>query len=236
MNVADAERFLAQTLADLKLSGGEKQALTAWLADQVKTDAQRGAVRHTAFDLARKAVADPTAVQVIGWLEDVLRTISPVQPPAGGPAGPGEVAAFFAPGDACWKHIVHRIESTRRTLDLCVYTITDDRISYPILHAHHRGVKVRVITDAEKLDDAGSDIGKFRAAGIAVKLDDIDRSKTSGHMHHKFGLFDAGRLITGSYNWTRGAADTNYENIVDTTDPRLVSLFATEFDRLWNRF
>jgi phosphatidylserine/phosphatidylglycerophosphate/cardiolipin synthase-like enzyme len=73
-----------------------------------------------------------------------------------------------------------------------------------------------------------------------VKLDDVRGGRSdpgiNGHMHHKFAVFDAARLLNGSYNWTRGAADTNYENLVDTADPRLVAAFAAEFERLWNRF
>jgi phosphatidylserine/phosphatidylglycerophosphate/cardiolipin synthase-like enzyme len=131
--------------------------------------------------------------------------------------------------------------TARRTADVCVYTITDDRISRSILDAHRRGVKIRIISDHDKSFDPGSDIQKFREDGIAVKLDDIhkhsDRSRgQDGHMHHKFAIFDGVRLLNGSYNWTRGAADTNYENIVDTDDAKLVAAFAAEFERLWKRF
>ena len=55
-------------------------------------------------------------------------------------------------------------------------------------------------------------------------------------MHHKFAIFDGARLINGSYNWTRGAANVNYENLVDTGDPELIAAFSEEFKRLWNRF
>jgi mitochondrial cardiolipin hydrolase len=58
----------------------------------------------------------------------------------------------------------------------------------------------------------------------------------NGHMHHKFAIFDGERLLNGSYNWTRGAANTNFENLVDTGDPELIAAFAEEFKRLWNRF
>jgi phosphatidylserine/phosphatidylglycerophosphate/cardiolipin synthase-like enzyme len=146
---------------------------------------------------------------------------------------------FFAPGEGCWRHLVSRINHVRRTLDLCVFTITDDRVAHPILEAHRRGVRVRVITDDEKAFDAGSDIHKFRAAGIPVKVDDVPgpgESGLTGHMHHKFAIFDGTRLVNGSYNWTRGAADCNYENVVDSADPKLVAAFAAEFERLWNKF
>ena len=55
-------------------------------------------------------------------------------------------------------------------------------------------------------------------------------------MHHKFAIFDGTRLLNGSYNGTRGAADMNYENLVDTDDPNLVAAFSAEFERLWKRF
>jgi phosphatidylserine/phosphatidylglycerophosphate/cardiolipin synthase-like enzyme len=55
-------------------------------------------------------------------------------------------------------------------------------------------------------------------------------------MHHKFAVIDGKTLLTGSYNWTRSAADFNEENVVVTDDPRLVSSFAAEFEKLWKKF
>ena len=239
MNAADAERILAHTLDDLTLSGGEKTALAAWVAANAKTDAQRGVVRHAAFDLARKASANLPAARLVDWLEDVMRTLAPVAAPQQGGGTPADDLAFFAPGDACWRHLAGRITQARRTMDLCVFTITDDRVSNPILDAHRRGVRVRIVTDNEKAHDAGSDVHKFQAAGIPVKFDDVHGpgvSGLSGHMHHKFAIFDGTRLVNGSYNWTRGAAEVNYENLVESSDPKLVAAFAAEFERLWKKF
>ncbi|MBN9121941.1 MAG: DUF1669 domain-containing protein [Planctomycetes bacterium] len=240
MNSEDLIRFLTQSLADRKLSGAEKSALTDWLARNVRTDQHRGLVRHCAFEVARTATVDPAAGELVEWLEDVMKVIAPLGGPQGADAPrAGADEAFFAPGEDCLHRIVHRFGACRRTADVCVFTVTDDRISRAILDAHRRGVAVRVITDAEKQYDAGSDVQKFRAAGIAVKTDDIHASAEpglNGHMHHKFALFDRTRLLNGSYNWTRGAADVNFENVVDTADASLIAAFAAEFERLWNRF
>ena len=240
MNAADAERFLAPTLADRKLSGGEKAALAAWLAENAATPQLNGVVRHAAFDLARRSAGDPATTQLMDWLEDVMRVVAPAPTSAGSGGGAGgDTVAFFAPGEACLRHIVRRVTECRRTMDLCVFTVTDDRISHPVIDAHRRGVKVRVISDNEKATDLGSDVHKFREAGIPVKLDDARgpaEHGINGHMHHKFAIFDAARLLNGSYNWTRGAADVNYENVVDAADPKLIATFAAEFERLWARF
>jgi phosphatidylserine/phosphatidylglycerophosphate/cardiolipin synthase-like enzyme len=243
MNSEDLERFLHQSLADHRLSGGEKTALADWLAKNVVTDQARGLARHVAFEVARTAVADPAAAELVGWLEDVMKVLVPMGTPvahAPGSPQPGDDLAFFAPGERCLQHIVHRFGQCRRTAELCVFTITDDRITRAILDAHRRGAKVRVISDNEKCHDPGSDIHKLRDAGIPVKTDDAPAGRSdpgiNGHMHHKFAIFDGTRLLNGSYNWTRGAADMNYENVVDTADAKLVAAFAAEFERLWNRF
>src|SRR5262245_55153978 len=163
MNAEDLSRFLSQSLADRKLSGGEKSALSDWLARNVKTDQHRGLVRHAAFEIARSAIADPVAAEVVEWLEEVMKVIAPIQGEAQGANAPrsGVDEAFFAPGEACLHQIVHRFGACRRTADVCVFTITDDRITRAILDAHRRKVAVRVITDADKQHDAGSDIHKF---------------------------------------------------------------------------
>ena len=146
-------------------------------------------------------------------------------------------AAFFSPGDACWQHIVHRLSLAHKTADLCVFTITDDRISRAIMDAHRRGVKLRIISDAEKAHDLGSDLQQFTDSGIAVKLLRVvshTDPHAGGHMHHKFAIFDSTNLVNGSYNWTRGAAEQNQENIIDTDDRALVVRFQKEFDAIWD--
>ncbi len=89
---------------------------------------------------------------------------------------------------------------------------------------------IRIITDDDKAGDLGSDVDRLASLGIETRQDRTDR-----HMHHKFAIFDQSTLLTGSYNWTRGAADRNLENFIVTADPRLLRAFSREFDRLWSQ-
>ena len=133
---------------------------------------------------------------------------------------------------AAWRAISKtRLRACRRSADLCVFTITDDRITRALLDCHRRGLKLRLITDNDKAFDLGSDIERIAAAGVAVKVD-----RTPFHMHHKFAIFDGGAVLTGSYNWTVGAAKNNEENLVVSNDRRLLTAFTGEFDRLWKKF
>ena len=227
MNAAELDALLRQFLVDHKLSKSERGVLTDWVRKNVAGDQQRAVARSRVFEAARNAVSDPQAVEVIAFLEDVLKVIAPMQP-AGATAESPDSQVAFSPGDTCLGTIIHWLTSCRKSADICVFTITDDRIANAILATHRRGVKIRIITDNDKAEDLGSDVPKFIAAGIPLVED-----RTPFHMHHKFAIFDGVRLLNGSYNWTRGAAADNMENLVDTGDPKLIAAFQREFDAIW---
>lgn len=167
--------------------------------------------------------------------EERASASAPPSSPTAAPASAGRATATvaevaFSPGEECLQVIRAQISRARRTIDVCVFTITDDRIAAAILDAHRRGVKVRVITDNDKSLDQGSDVERLARAGVAVRKD-----LTEYHMHHKFAVFDGQRMLTGSYNWTRGAERYNEENLVVSDDPRLVGPFTQEFEALWKK-
>ena len=137
-------------------------------------------------------------------------------------------AVYFSPGTSCLNAILEQIEAARSSLKICVFTISDDRITRAILLAYRSGIKVKIVTDNEKLFDQGSDIRQLAQAGIPVRVDN-----TANHMHHKFAIADNEVVVTGSYNWTRSAALYNHENIVVTSAKSIVAGFCEEFDRLW---
>ncbi len=220
------EAWLGETLEDRRLSRPERQALRE-VAASLKSPAELESIRRRAFDLARSALSDPADLPIFEWLEDVVKALGAPGPPAG---ARGVASAHFSPGDDCLKTIVGLLGRSTATVDLCVFTITDDRVAEAIFAAHRRGVAVRVITDDAKADDLGSDVGRIEAEGILLRVD-----RSPFHMHHKFAVFDAATLLTGSYNWTRGAAADNEENLVVVDDPRLVGPFRATFETLWGR-
>lgn len=226
MTLDEIEAALARTLDDHRLSRAEREALAPILATLPPTIGPRE-VRRRACKVAREALHDPSALAVVDWLEDVLRVLD--RDDGARPAD--EVAeAYFSPGDECWMTIVRLLEQSKSCVDVCVFTITDDRISQAIIAAHRRGVAIRVVTDNEKAADPGSDVGWFERERVPVRVD-----RTAYHMHHKFAVFDRARLLSGSYNWTRGAARDNDENFIATSAPRLVESFCRAFERIWTR-
>ncbi len=225
MDRKEFDDFLLETLDDEHFSRKEKDLLKELLAETQPDENKLAQYRSQAFAAAKKAINDPNGAKILDWLEGVVKVLQS----RSGEAGEKPVVhAHFAPGDDCPGRIAQLVQSARKSLDICVFTITDNTISRPILEAHKRGVKVRVLTDNDKLEELGSDIKEFAEAGIDVKID-----RTEAHMHHKFAIFDQTQLLTGSYNWTRGAARFNHENFVVTNDVRLVARFLAVFEDLW---
>lgn len=222
MNDGELRAALLATWDDHQLSRAERRALQELVLAARRPDDARHRVRHAAFALGRELAAKEGAEGVLAWLDEVVKA---VWPPVG--EGPPVAEAHFSPdGDPCAR-LVALVEGASRRLDVCVFTITDDRLAIAIARAHERGVPVRVLTDGDKAEDVGADVLRLRAAGVPVRF---ERSEV--HMHHKFMLADE-LVVTGSYNWTRSASRANFENVVVLGDAGLVARFAAEFERLW---
>jgi phosphatidylserine/phosphatidylglycerophosphate/cardiolipin synthase-like enzyme len=219
---------MAATLEDRRLSRTERRALREVLAEEPLDEPARLRVEAALFEIATRALADPRDAAIVAWLRASLAALREA------PADPAPVApshAWFGPDDPLADTLAALLAAARASVDVCVFTITDDRIAAALEAAHSRGVRVRIVTDDEKSADPGSDIGRLERRGIEVRSD-----ASPAWMHHKYAVLDGERLLTGSYNWTRAAAEGNHENLLATSDPALVRAYAEHFERLWARF
>ncbi|MGE0330800.1 MAG: phospholipase D-like domain-containing protein [Ramlibacter sp.] len=215
---------LDTSLADLRLSDAEKHSLVTALRQAQPPEEGFRQLRNEAFRLARARLAGNEPAAVLRWLESVVRALDVARAPALSVRS----QACFSPGEDCLNTIIRHLRDARKSIDLCVFTVSDDRITREILAAHARGVALRFITDNAKEFDAGSDAARLRATGVPTVVD-----RTDAHMHHKFVIVDGRWLLNGSYNWTRSACDHNEENLVVCNDPALVRQFQGCFDQLW---
>ena len=222
------EKHLAESFQDFKLSNDEKYSLRSILENLQDKDEMLSFARNKAFDIYREyqKVEVNTFLHGVNWLEKVVKTIDGVR----SDYSVSNPAAYFSPGDSCANQIVNCIHNAKSSIDICVFTISDNNISDAILSAHEKGKRVRVISDNFKAEDRGSDVYNLAKQGVAVKLD-----KSPHHMHHKFAVFDHKVLINGSFNWTRSASMKNEENITVLYDRHLVHEFSEAFTSLWEK-
>lgn len=214
---------LLQSIDDEVLSRSEKKSLKNLIGDQPLDQDQLNFLRSKIYDIALEKATTENYAAILGWVKNANSLLLPR-------SDHNKSGAFFSPGEACRNIILNQIMYAEHKIDICVFTISDDRITSSIVDAHRRGRRVRIITDNDKALDMGSDIARLAKHGVTIKMD-----STPDHMHHKFMIVDDNALITGSYNWTLSAAKYNHENVVLTTDGKLVKSFLNEFGNLWSQ-
>ena len=227
MRQPELESWLLATLEDFKLSQSEALELREILPNLAQDDV--AFVRNKAFALAREParMGGDNAVASLLWLEKISKVIDNFRQTQSAFI----TEAHFSPGEDCRRQLLALLTAARVTIDISVFTISDDLLSDAIVTAHKRGIQVRLITDNDKAHDQGSDIFKLIGQGIDVRMD-----KTESHMHHKFAIVDKSILVNGSFNWTRSATVYNHENILVTDESKLVMAYLAEFESLWNEF
>ena len=226
----ELEKVLRNTFEDFRLSTDEKYNVKELLYAHKDDPDTISFVRNKAFDIVRQHMQeqDMYDASAFKWLEQIAKTIDSVRN-AGSNQLKNDVS--FSPGNNCKNRIISLINNARQSIDICVFTISDDDISEAVYSAYQRKINVKIITDNDKANDEGSDVDYLSRKGIPVVKDHTDN-----HMHHKFAVIDSTWLINGSFNWTRSASQYNNENITVLTDPELVKKFAEKFEELWQEF
>jgi phospholipase D len=138
----------------------------------------------------------------------------------------------FSPNGLCQQMTVNLIDSAKDTVDAAVYSINNIAIVEAYERAKKRGVTVRILTDHV---EAGSNrevtlrLAKDHLAGF--RLHSVSRI-----MHNKFVVVDKKKMITGSFNETEPAQNSNSENCLVIDDMDVVKNYDHQFNFvLWEK-
>ncbi|XP_025422566.1 mitochondrial cardiolipin hydrolase-like isoform X2 [Sipha flava] len=126
--------------------------------------------------------------------------------------------------------IICCLQNATKSIDICVFTLSHERIATEIIAAHKRGVVVRIIVSNCILIH-GKEIKQLRNSGIELKCQ--NNVNNIGYMHNKFCVVDSKWLIHSSMNWTRQATVSNWESILITDLSSLISEFSNAFEYIW---
>ncbi len=145
------------------------------------------------------------------------------------PAAYSQATVAFCPSPECTRLPVSVIDSAQARVDVAMYSFTNQDFADALIRAHARGIDVRVIVEKQQAGSRFSQHVRLATAGIPVRID-----SNPNLMHHKFAVLDEEILVNGSMNWTGNGVSENNENVVIIYSPGLNSLFASEFEKVWN--
>ena len=125
------------------------------------------------------------------------------------------------------ERLVDRLGDAQERVDAALYDLDAKPVADALIAAYHRGVQVRIVTEADNIDT--SEIGRLQEVGIPVTGD----SDNDGLMHHKFIVIDERYVWTGSYNITHNGAYRNNNNVILVDSVQLAYNFTQEFRELF---
>ena len=120
------------------------------------------------------------------------------------------------------------IDAAAESIDVVVYKFDERLLRKAVERAIKRGVAVRIVADRDEARRKGSELRRMERDGARVAL------WRRGKLHAKFTIIDGKRVLTGSYNWTSSAAESNVELLVSLDDPGDVKQFEQAFETLWS--
>lgn len=141
---------------------------------------------------------------------------------------------YFTPGPECEDNIIAEINKAKK-VDIAVYSITNKNIYDAIVAAKARGAKVRIITDYLQSKGKQSLVDKLRAEGFPVETNKVNGKLLHKIMHTKVGIFDDKYVVSGSYNWTTSATESNVEVCMFFPQPE-EKKFTNFFEKLWKQY
>ena len=135
---------------------------------------------------------------------------------------------YFSPKGGAAKHIINWLDKSNSSVCAAIYSFTNDDISAAFIRAKQKGVNITLSMDNEQLNGQGSEYQTLKNANIPVRID-----KRSGLLHNKYIIIDGKIVITGSYNWSTNAEETNRENLIILHDPALSSVYQQNCQDIW---
>ncbi len=140
------------------------------------------------------------------------------------------IETYFSPQDSIDTAIVKRLNAAQNTIRFMAFSYTSDPIAEAMIERHTNGVRVQGVFENRNANGMGAEFERLKDAGMDVFVDGNCYT-----MHHKVILVDEATVITGSYNFSRRAEETNDENLIIIDDSTIASQYQAEFERVYEQ-
>ncbi len=138
------------------------------------------------------------------------------------------VQNFFSSEGNVPAQLLPLLENAQSSIRFMAFVFTDTDLAKALRAKGREGVLVEGVVEARNVSASGSDVEALRDAGIEVLADGNPYV-----MHHKVIIIDEAIVITGSYNFSRSAAESNDENLLILYSEDIARLYLEEFQRVY---
>lgn len=198
-----------------------------------------GATTDTRLDAALGHVAEAVAGEAPMAIPEVPHTVLP-------DAGRGELPAAAVEslvGSSYSGRVFELISGAASSIDVCMFHIALPSENHPTrelldgpLHAHARGVTVRVLVDRDRpADPYGSTIINSPAREVLNRNAELCRFDDEAVLlHSKYLVLDRQAVVVGSHNWSAGSFFAFDDVSVIVHSPEYAADLTARFTALWD--
>jgi phosphatidylserine/phosphatidylglycerophosphate/cardiolipin synthase-like enzyme len=138
------------------------------------------------------------------------------------------IRTFFAPEDDVLTSLLAEVGGAQQSIQFMVFSFTVDSIAQQMIARGQAGVRVQGIFEVTGSETQFSELRPLFCAGLDARQDG-----NPYRLHHKVFIIDGRTVITGSFNISQNAVESNDESLIIITDPDLAAEYMREFDRRW---
>lgn len=135
-----------------------------------------------------------------------------------------EVEIYFSPKGGCTDAIIREIKKAEKTIHIQAYSFTSLPIAEALVEASKKGIMVEVVLDKKQRSE------KYSQASLLIKSN-ISVYSDGKHAiaHNKIIIIDEKTVITGSFNYSKGAEFKNSENLLIIRSTELYKIYYNNF-------
>ncbi|BDI18583.1 competence protein ComE [Nostoc cf. commune SO-36] len=140
------------------------------------------------------------------------------------------------------------LDSATKSVDMALFVLSDQRLANTLEKRHQQDVQIRALIEPQFAYRPYSEALDMMGIALSNKCKyEVDNHPWSNPittvgvpvlpkgdlLHHKFGVIDNQRVITGSHNWSDAANYGNDETLVVIESPIIADHYVREFARLY---
>jgi phosphatidylserine/phosphatidylglycerophosphate/cardiolipin synthase-like enzyme len=134
------------------------------------------------------------------------------------------IQVYFSPKGGCTEAVVETIGKAHSSILVQAYSFTSAPIAKALVEAKNRGVQVRVILDKSQRTERYSSADFLFNASVPTWID-----TKHAIAHNKVMVIDSRTILTGSFNFTKAAEESNAENLLVIDDPKLAEKYVNNW-------
>lgn len=138
------------------------------------------------------------------------------------------IQVLFGAEDEVGEQLTEMLSQAESSIRFMAFAFTHDDMGLAILDRNRAGVDVAGIFEKRGSETEYSEMTSLFCGDIPVRQDGNSRT-----FHHKVIIIDDHIVITGSFNFSANADDSNDENLVVVDNAEIAAQYLLEFDRRW---